>query len=109
MRLRLLRKSITSRSVSTRSSRASRGVMGTVVDLLRRKGDADGDDRLHRAQRRERHVVIAGAVADAVAAAVEGQQRHDQDIGIDLGRVVGFGSRMPQTPDAAARRTPRRA
>ena len=64
---------------------------------------------LLRAQRRDRHVVIAGAIADAVAAAVEGEQRHQQDVGLDLGRV---GLRLADAPDAgarAARRTPRRA
>src|SRR5262245_38260304 len=35
-------------------------------DLLRRIGDADRDDGFHAAQPRDGHVVIAGAVADAV-------------------------------------------
>ena len=43
------------------------------------------------------HVVVAGAVADAVAAAVEGRERHDQDVGIDLGRIV---LRLADAPDA---------
>ena len=40
------RQSMTSRSVSTRSRRASRGVVGTSRDFLRGEGDADGDDGL---------------------------------------------------------------
>ena len=79
-----LAKSITSRSVSTRSSRSSRSVAGTRSNFLRGKGDADGDHLLHRAQGVDGHVVIAGAVADAVAGAVEGGERHDQDVGIDF-------------------------
>ena len=42
----VLRQSITSRSVSTRSSRASRGVAGTSATSCAAIGDADGDDRL---------------------------------------------------------------
>ncbi len=103
------RRSITSRSVSTRSSRSSRGVVGTCGNFLGGEGDADRGDRLARAQPGDGHVVIAGAVADAVAGAVEGQQRHEQDVGIDLRRV---GLRLADAPLAAIERrarTPRRA
>ena len=76
-RLRTLRKSITSRSVSTRSSRSSRAVAGTSRNFLRREGEADGDDFLPGAQAADGHVVITGAVADAMAGAVEAGERHD--------------------------------
>src|SRR5439155_15666369 len=41
------------------------------------------------------------AVADAVAAAVEGQQRHEQNVGRDLGRL---GLRLADAPDAGGER-----
>ena len=62
---------------------------GTWLDFLRRKCDPDCDNRLHRAEFRDRHVVVAGAVADAMAAAVEGEQRDEQDVGCDF-RSVGL-------------------
>ena len=49
----------------------------------------------------DRHVVIAGAIADAVAGAVEGGERHDQDVGIDFRRV---GSRLADSPHAGLER-----
>ena len=105
-RMRMLnapRRSITSRSVSTRSSRASRGVAGTAANFLRREGDADGGDRLARAQPRDGHVVIAGAIADAMAGAVEGQKRHQQNVGIDLRRLGLRLADAPYARDRAAR------
>ena len=50
-------------------------------------GDADSMNRLDRAQARERAIVIARAIADAMAAAVETGERHEQEVGIDGGRV----------------------
>src|SRR5499426_4420381 len=58
--------------------------------FLQRKGEADRRDRLAGAQGVKRAVVVTGAVADPVAAPVERRQRHDQQVGIELGRV-GLG------------------
>ena len=54
----------------------------------------------------ERHVVIAGAVAEAMAAAVEGEQRHEQDVGIDLRARRASARGCPRRRTRAARRTP---
>ena len=97
-----LRQSMISRSVSTRSSRASRSVAGTCGDFLRRKGNADGGDGFHPAQPVDGHVVIARAIADAVTAAVEGEQRHDQDIGIDFRRLGLRLAEYPTRPSSSA-------
>ena len=70
-RIRMLtssRQSITSRSVSTRSSRASCGVAGTSSTSCAAKARPIGDDRLHARAAGDGHVVVAGAIADAVAA-----------------------------------------
>ena len=63
-------------------------------------GDADGVDRLHRAQAREAAVVVAGAVADAMAAPVEAGERHEQEIRLDGGRVVRAARECPCAPSA---------
>ncbi len=89
------RKSITSRSVSTRSSASSRGVDGNFTYFLGGEGEADGGNLFLGAQRGDGHVVIAGAVADAVAGAVEGGERHQQDVGRDFG---GFGLGLADAP-----------
>ena len=64
-------------------------------------GDADGEDFLPRAQRREGAVVIAGAIADAMPAAVEGRERHEEEIGRDLGRRRGWLG-IPILPSTSA-------
>ena len=105
----LPRKSSTSRSVSTRSSRASRGVAGTAATSWAAKASPTAITGFARAQLRKRQIVIAGAIADAMAGAVEGEKRHQQDIGIDLRRL---GLRLADAPDArdrAARQKPTRA
>jgi hypothetical protein len=79
--------------------------VGNRRDFLLSEGDTDGDRWLARAQCRNRHVVVAGAVADAVAAAVEGEQRYDQNVGKDL-RGVGF--RLADPPDTGGKRLPDR-
>ena len=53
------------------------------------------------AQPRDGHVVIAGAIADAMAGAVEGEKRHQQNVGLDLGRL---GRRLADAPLAALER-----
>ena len=82
------------------------GVQPLIVRLIRHGGDfADpvGDaDRMHgpdRAKAGQAPIVIAGAVADAVAAPVEAGERHEQKIRIDGGRrLEGLGNR--HRPDA---------
>ena len=93
----LPRKSITSRSVSTRSSRASRGVAGTAATSWAAKARPTAITGFARAQLRDREIVIAGAIADAVAGAVEGEKRHQKNIGLDLRRL---GLRLADAPDA---------
>ena len=66
-----LPQSITSRSVSTRSSRASRAVAGTTAACWALIGEPIAITGLISAQAVDGQVVVAGAVADAVALAVE--------------------------------------
>ena len=101
IRTRQSLKSMISRSVNTRSSRASRGVLGTSVISWAAKRNADRGDGLHRAQARDRHVVIAGAITEPIAGAVERKDRHDQNIGEYFRR---FGLRLADAPDAGAER-----
>src|SRR5262249_61537411 len=68
------------------------------VALVPRISDPCGADRLHCAQRRPGEIVVAGAVADAVAAAVESRQRHDEEIGMNLASVA---LRLADSPLAA--------
>ena len=50
-----------------------------MVDLAGGKADADGVDRPFAAQRRARaRSVMLGAMADAIAAPIEGDQRHEE-------------------------------
>src|SRR5262249_59584367 len=63
------------------------GIRRDARDSLRDEGNAAGHDVLPRAQRHARHVVIAGAVADALPAAVEGQEWHDENVGSDFGSL----------------------
>ena len=61
------------------------------VDLRDRIGDADGANRAGGAQTLQRPVVAAGAVADAMAAPIEGGERHEQQVGLDQrGRFAGL-------------------
>ena len=53
---------------------------GNRCDLLCREGKSDGE-LLLRGEGGERRVVIAGAVPDAVPGAVEGGERHDEEVG----------------------------
>ena len=55
-------------------------------------------DRLLASQPRDGHVVIAGAIADAMAGAVESEQRHQEDVGLDLGRRRAAARGCPTTP-----------
>src|SRR5438067_8246921 len=41
------------------------------LNLLRRKAEPHGDERLHRAQRRKREIVVPRSIADAVPRPVE--------------------------------------
>ena len=54
------------------------------------------------AQELKRAVVIAGAIADPVAAAVERGQRHQQDVGDPAPPRIGGGSRIPSGPGGSA-------
>ena len=58
-------------------------LVGHRVDLADGIGDADRADRLLGAQARQRAVVMARAIADAMAAPVERGERHEQQIRID--------------------------
>ena len=95
------RKSMTSRSVSTRSRRASRGVANCRELPVRRRRGSDGDDGLALAQRSDGEVVIPGPVTDAMAGPVEGQERHEKNIRLDFG---GVGFRLANAPLAAIER-----
>src|SRR5215471_18020268 len=68
------------------------------VGLLHGVGKPHGGDRFARTQGVEREVVIAGPVADAKPAAIEGGERYDQDIRIKLGRI---GLRLADAPLSA--------
>ena len=48
---------------------------------------------------------MPGAVADAVAGAVERRQRHQHDVG-NISPALGDGSRMPSGPRTAGRPEP---
>src|SRR3954468_21649335 len=65
------------------------GVTRDIVELLRSEGDADEAGAL--AQLVEGAVVIAAAIAEARAALVEAEQRHDDDVGLDLRGKFGGG------------------
>ena len=97
------------------------GVQALVMGLIRHRGDfaypvgdADRMNRLHRAQAGEAPIVIAGAIADAVAAPVEAGERHEQEIRIDGGRSLeGLAnghrpgaSRLARPPEAKSQRRP---
>ncbi len=77
--------------------------MGNRVDLL-------PVDRLGRRRRsvlsflqpRQRAVVEAAAVAEAVALGVEGQQGPEHHVGLEHRRTSGSGSRMPHMVSASA-------
>src|SRR5437879_4094061 len=58
-------------------------------------------DGFARAQGREGEVEVAGAVADAMAGAVEGGERNEQNVRCDLRRL---GSGLADPPDALAER-----
>src|SRR6266446_3987141 len=75
------------------------------LDLLRRKGKPHGDDRLYRAQRRKREIVITRPIPDALPRAVESGKRHDDHIGEHLGRRPGG---LANSPNARAERLARR-
>src|SRR4051812_23158520 len=65
------------------------GVARDLVELLSGEGDADEAGAL--AQLVEGAVVIAAAIAEARAALVETEQRHDDDVGLDLRGELGGG------------------
>ena len=60
------------------------------VNLLRREGGSHGDAGPGGVKPRQRLVVMTLAIADAVAGLVEGGERGEQDVGVDL---LGFRSR----------------
>ena len=68
-----------------------------LVSSVFSRGNTDGDNGLARAQARNRHVVVARAITDAMTAAVEGQQRRDDDIGENLERIR---PRLADAPDS---------
>ena len=105
----LPRKSITSRSVSTRSSRASRGVAGTAATSWAAKASPTAIIGLRARSCAMRQIVIAGAIADAVAGAVEGEKRHQKNVGIHLRRLRLSARGCPRRRRSAARQKPTRA
>src|SRR5687768_17479102 len=62
-----------------------------VLELLRGKGDAD--EARTPGEPFQRTVVVAAAVAEARSALVEAKERHQDDIGFDLGGEFGWGQR----------------
>ena len=70
-------------------------------DFLHRKSKPDACNGLDFAQMRERVVIIPGAIADAMAQAVERGQRHQHDVGNDFRRRrrrLGDTERPEQQP-----------
>src|SRR5215471_3448509 len=59
------------------------------VGLLHGVSKPHGGNRFARPQGVEREVVIAGPVPDPTTAAIEGGERYDEDIRMELGRI-GF-------------------
>ena len=67
---------------------------GDGVNLLDRKSQADEQrPATRRAHRPDRAVVVALAVAETGAAAVEGRGRDEQEVGIDDRRLGGWLAR----------------
>ena len=62
-------------------------VMGHGVDPLLVVGNADRDDFLRGAEPGQRSVVKAAAVAEPVALRIEGQQRREHNVRLDLRRA----------------------
>ena len=69
-------------------------------DFANPEGDADRVNGHDRAQAGQGAVVVAGAVADAVAAPVEAGERHEEEIRIDRGRRL---ERLGDATSAPAR------
>src|SRR5947209_3066938 len=63
-------------------------------DFLHGEGETDGEGALG-GERRERRVVIAGAIAESVAGAIECGKRHEDKIGV-CRRRVGEGFAQPR-------------
>ena len=72
-----------------------------VRNFLHGEGDANGEHFLLCAQRGNGQVVIAASIADAMAAAIKGEQRHKQNVGQHFG---SFRSGLADAPDAGAQR-----
>ena len=73
------------------------------MNFLCGEGDADGDHRLARPQGGNRHIVIARAIADAVAAPVKSRKRRNHNVWEDLGRVgAGFADAPLPADERAA-------
>ena len=56
-----------------------------ILDFLHREGKADRGCGFDFPQMRQRDVIMSGAIADAVAGAVERRQRHQHEVGNELG------------------------
>ena len=71
----------------TRSTGSSCGSFGMTGFLLHRIGDPDHSDLLTLSECAERAIVVAGSVADAVASPVEGDERDDENVGLEFRRI----------------------
>ena len=109
--------SISSLSVRMKSSRWSCGSAGTAGDFAtphrRRRPRGSGPRARNRAKRA---IVVAGAVADAMAAPVESGERHEQQVGIDdlrrrrrLGNAHRAGDQSARRAASGGRPAARRA
>ena len=94
-------------SVTMPSSRMSCLGVRHRRDLLRGIGEAQRVHLAARAQRRDRPVVEAAAVAEPVPARVEGEQRHQQHLGLRRlapdRHLDAEGARAPSPPPASRR------
>ena len=100
--------------VSTQSRRLVIVLMRHRVDLQLVVCDADGYHGLNGPQPRERAVVEAAAVAEAIARGIEGEQRHQHDVGLEhrlVGQRLGdaplhLAHRITRAPGAKHERQP---
>ena len=65
------------------------------------EGEPDTGHGVRFAQVRKSVVVVAGTIADTVAVAIEREQRHDQDVGLNLGCL---GAGLADAPHASDQR-----
>ena len=82
------------------------GFARDVRDLLRGEGAADDQHRTAAAQASDRLVVPAAAATEAIAGAVEGDERDEEHVGHDHGRRFGRVPRAEGSGDQLTVRHP---